>query len=153
MVVSARESFDQVTSRRPDPLNPGSGASLVGTLLRYVHRGTVLQQPELLASGVRRVKHVFRYDLSPLFARLDDAIKQVPVLDQIPRRVRFIDAPRCYRFPVLVRVECGGVSTEEKATLVLHKRGLDRLERLDADRMPSLVDLKETGIEPDHQAG
>lgn len=152
IVVSARESFGQMTSRRPDPLNPESGASLVGTLLRYVHKGTVAPLPALTASGVRRVKHVFRYDFSPLFARLDDAVKQVPVLDQIPRRVRFIDAPRCYRLPVVIRVSCDGVSAEERVTLVLHKQGLDRLERIVSDAAASLPDLNEMGLEPDHRA-
>ncbi|MGH7282968.1 MAG: hypothetical protein ACRELY_15700, partial [Polyangiaceae bacterium] len=41
VIVSARESFDQVTSSRPDPLNPESGAELHGTLLHYFHKGTV----------------------------------------------------------------------------------------------------------------
>ncbi|WP_394848051.1 hypothetical protein LZC95_11370 [Pendulispora brunnea] len=150
VIVSARESFDQVTSRRPDPLNPESGASLVGTLLRYMHKGTVSPQPGLGASGVRRIKHVFRYDFSPLFARLDDAVKQVPVLDRAPRRVRFIDAPRCYKLPVTVRVQCGDVVSTEQVTLVLHKRGLDRLERVYGHAPPGQVDHKETGIEPDH---
>lgn len=146
VIVSARESFDQVTSTRPDPLNPGSGATLTGTVIHYVHKGTVSPQKELSASGVRRIKHVFRYDLSPLFARLDDAVKQVPVLDGVPRRVRFVDAPRCYRLPLKLSVLCAGKTSEEVVTLVLHKRGLDRLER-DSE----LVELKETGIEPDHR--
>ena len=162
VIVSAKESFDQVTSTRPDPLNPESGAALRGTLLRYLHKGTVSPTKVLTEAGVRRIKHVFRYDLSPLFARLDDAVKQVPVLDGAPRRVRFIDAPRCYRLPIKIRVTCEGQSFEEAATLVLHKRGLDRLERDSDDRgerserssqiesAPELVPLKETGIEPDH---
>ncbi len=145
VIVFAKESFEQVTSSRPDPLNPMSGAQLRGTVLHYTHRGTVTPTRALTESGVRRIKHVFRYDLSPLFARLDDAVKPVPVLDVAPRRVRFIDAPRCYRLPVRVRVECAGTETEEQATLVLHKRGLDRLER-DSE----VLELKETGIEPDH---
>ncbi|HEX4355746.1 MAG TPA: hypothetical protein VHZ95_22620, partial [Polyangiales bacterium] len=33
IIVTARESFDSVTSTRPDPLNPESGAELHGTLL------------------------------------------------------------------------------------------------------------------------
>jgi len=77
---------------------------------------------------VRRVKHIFRYDLSPIFARLDDPVKQVPVLDGATRRVTFMGAPRCYRVAVRIKVRCGGADHEEVATLVLHKRGLDRLE-------------------------
>lgn len=146
VIVSARESFDQKTESQPDPLNPQSGARLQSTVIRYVHKGVVSPQPALAREGVRRIKHVFRYDLSPLFARLDDSVKQVPVLDLAPRRVRFVDAPRCYRLPVRLRLVCEGQTTEENVTLVVHKRGLDRLER-----ESELVPLKETGIEPDHE--
>jgi hypothetical protein len=128
VIVSARQSFDQTVKSRPDPLNPASSAAIVSTVVRYIHRGRVMPQPALLASGVRRVKHVFRYDLSPLFARLDDTVKKVPALDAITHRVSFIDAPRRYRVPVRVHVECDGRSHDVHAVLVLHKHGLDRLE-------------------------
>ncbi len=128
VIVSARESFDQSVTTRPDPLNPASRAALASTVVHYSHRGRVTPQPALLASGVRRVKHIFRYDLSPLFARLDDTVKQVPVLDPVTRRVSFIDAPRRYRVPVRLNVQCGTESRVVQAILVLHKGGLDRLE-------------------------
>ena len=133
---------------QPDPLNPESGATVPVTLLSYEHKGNVVPHAALLASGVRRVKHVFRYDLSPMFGRLDDAMKPVPVLDptHASRKVRFIDAPRCYRVPISVRVECGGVVYEEQSTLVLHKRGLERLDR--NEEKPSNPSLAEIGIEP-----
>jgi len=144
VIVSARESFDQGVASLPDPLNPESGATVPVTVLAYEHRGNVVPHAQLLASGVRRVKHVFRYDLSPLFGRLDDAMKPVPVLDDASRKVRFIDAPRCYRVPIKVSVSCGAERFEEEATLVLHKRGLERLDR-DKDSNPSLAEI---GIEP-----
>jgi hypothetical protein len=139
IIVAARESCDQSELARPDPLNPESGATVPATLIHYVHKGTVSPQAQLTAAGVRRIKHVFRYDLSPLFARLDDAVKPVPVLDVATRRVTFTDAPRCYRVPVRVRVKCNsGPFSEEAVTLVLHKRGLDRLERVDHDDIDAL---------------
>lgn len=144
IVVSARESWSQSVANLPDPLNPECGASTPMTVLTYEHRGEIIPNAELVSSGVRRVKHVFRYDLSPLFARLDDAMKPVPVLDDESRRVRFIDAPRCYRLPVTVRVTTDGQEYTERATLVLHKRGLERLER-DKDSNPSLAEI---GLEP-----
>jgi len=144
IVVSARESFNQSVARLPDPLNPECGASTAITVLTYEHRGEVLPNAQLLSSGVRRVKHVFRYDLSPLFARLDDATKPVPVLDDESRRVRFIDAPRCYRMPVTVEIESGNQKYTERATLVMHKRGLERIEK-DKDSNPSLAEI---GLEP-----
>ncbi len=146
VVVTARESFDQGVASLPDPLNPESGATVPVTILSYEHKGTVVPHAQLLASGVRRVKHVFRYDLSPMFARLDDAMKPVPVLDEHTRKVRFVDAPRCYRVPIRVRVECDGHLFEESSTLVLHKRGLERLDL--PEEKPSNPSLAEIGIEP-----
>jgi hypothetical protein len=146
IVVTARESFDQGVANLPDPLNAESGATVPVTILSYEHKGSVLPHPQLVASGVRRVKHVFRYDLSPMFGRLDDAMKPVPVLDDVSRKVRFIDAPRCYRVPIRVRVECDGHTYEEQSTLVLHKRGLERLDR--EEDKPSNPSLAEIGLEP-----
>jgi hypothetical protein len=128
VVVHARESFDQSVVRRPDPLNPLSEGTTTATVVRYTHRGTLHGNGALAASGVKRVKHIFRYDLSPIFARLDDPVKQVPVLDCATRRVTFTAAPRCYRVPVRLVARFGEQSIEERATLVLHKRGLERLE-------------------------
>lgn len=146
VIVTARESFDQSVAQLPDPLNPESGATVPVTVLSYEHKGSVVPNAQLLASGVRRVKHVFRYDLSPMFARMDDAMKPVPVLDDASRRVRFIDAPRCYRVPIRVQFSTNGHVYEECSTLVLHKRGLERLDR-DSDK-GSNPSLAEIGIEP-----
>jgi hypothetical protein len=144
VVVTARESFDQRSTTALDTLNPESGAKHSLAVLHYVHRGTVEPKPQLVAGGVRRVKHVFRYDLSPMFARLDDATKQVPVLDRTTNRVSFVEAPRCYRVPIRVEVTCGGQTQVESTTLVVHKRGLERLER-DCESDPSLAEI---GLEP-----
>ena len=72
--------------------------------LQYRHVGTLESSKTLTDAGITRVKHVFRYDLSPLFARLDDATKPVPVFDAKSRRIRFTHAPRCYRLPVRITV-------------------------------------------------
>jgi uncharacterized membrane protein len=146
VIVAARESCGRSVTSHPDPLNPESGAAVPVTMIRYEHRGRVFPRAALAAQGVRRIKHVFRYDFSPLFARLDDAVKPVPVLDAETRRVRFAQAARCYRVPVVVRVECAGAKRHERATLVLTKRGLDRLERrvdaeLEAEAHEKSLDL------------
>ena len=142
LVVSARESFDQAMVSQPDALNPDCGVSTVQSVLTYEHKGQVFPNAQLLGSGVRRVKHVFRYDLSPLFARLDDATKPVPVLEG--GRVRFVDAPRCYRLPILVEVVSGGIRQIDRGTIVMHKRGLERIEK-EKDSGPT---LPEAGLEP-----
>jgi hypothetical protein len=130
VIVMARESFDQRLHQLPDVLNPESGATVSATLIRYSHKGKVLPQATLAAGGVTGIKHVFRYDFSPLFARLDDAVKKIPVLDKETHRMRFTEAPRCYRFPVRVTVKCDGRKWEEEVVVVLRKGGLDRLERV-----------------------
>ena len=146
VIVAARESCGQSRTSRPDPLNAESGASVPATMVRYSHRGTAFPCEELSRQGVRRIKHVFRYDLSPLFARLDDSVKSVPVLDPETRRVRFAAAPRCYRVPVQVRVRCGGDSQEERVTLVLTKRGLERLERDERDDREAARSLRRRAL-------
>ncbi len=128
VVVFARESFLGEVESRPDPLNPDSGATLPITSLRYRHQGTVEAVPALAAAGISRVKHVFRYDLSPLFGRLDDATKPVPVFDAKAGKLRFAEAPRGYRVPVRLVVRYGDHVAEQSGSLVLHKRGLDRIE-------------------------
>ncbi|HRG95373.1 MAG TPA: hypothetical protein PLR99_03925 [Polyangiaceae bacterium] len=155
VVVAASECFKHREERLPDPLNPESGASVPYRVITYKSRGKVHPNAVLRASGVRRVKHVFRYDLSPLFGRLDDATKSVPVLCADSRKVRFIDAPKAYRLPFEVRVTHddrgdGGLARSgrreqqwvESTVLVVHKRGLDRIERPDDD------DGAAIGIEP-----
>ena len=74
------------------------------------------------------MKHIFRYDLSPLFARLDDTVKKVPVLDAKTRTVCFVDAPAATACPSACRSKCGSESRVVQAVLVLHKGGLDRIE-------------------------
>lgn len=128
VVVFAKESFLHADESRPDPLNPQSSATLRITSLRYRHQGTVEAVPALGSAGISRVKHVFRYDLSPLFARLDDATKPVPVFDGKAGRLRFADAPRGYRVPVRLVVRYGDHVAEQRGSLVLHKRGLERIE-------------------------
>jgi hypothetical protein len=129
VIVRAKESFLREGARRADPLNPTAGATVPVTMLRYRHQGALEASPTLTRAGISRVKHVFRYDLSPLFARLDDATKSVPVFDSKMRRVRFTQAPRCYRVPIRIVVRLGeDVVSDQQGSLVLHKRGLERID-------------------------
>jgi hypothetical protein len=132
IVIFAKESFLREDESRPDPLNPHSSATMPITSLRYRHQGSIEAVEALDAAGISRIKHVFRYDLSPLFGRLDDATKPVPVLDGKSGRMRFADAPRGYRVPVklVVRYQFGQRDhvAEEHGSLIVHKRGLERIE-------------------------
>jgi hypothetical protein len=70
--------------------------------------------------------------MTPLFARLDNAIKEVPILDRQTRRVRFVDAPKEYRFPVRIAFTDEKQSLAERlAWLVISKRGVVRVESRD----------------------
>ena len=126
LLVTAKEWCRQFTSSRPDPLNPQAGASLRVTDVEYLHKGTVRPQPHLWAAGVRRVLHIFRYDLSPLLPRLDDEPKAVPVTDAAGN-VAFVATPRRYEVPIRVTLRAGGEEHEQQATLVLDRGGLRRI--------------------------
>ena len=127
LVVDAREWCRQTTRSQPDPLNPEGGASLRVTQIEYLHRGVVRPHVVLYASGVRRILHIFRYDLSPLLHRLDDEPKPVPVLET-GGEVAFQAAPRRYRIPISVGLMVGGEYHEQHAIVVLDRGGLRRLE-------------------------
>lgn len=127
VVVRAREWCNQTTRTLPDPLSPESGASLAATLVEYVHKGVVARPESLASTGASSIRHVFRYDLSPLFSRLHDEVKRVPVIES-DKRIRFVDAPRRYRVPLLVRLRYDDEQYEARVTLVLDKRGLRRVD-------------------------
>ncbi|HXN81754.1 MAG TPA: hypothetical protein VN883_04705, partial [Myxococcales bacterium] len=86
----------------------------------------VLPQAALAAAGVDRVRHIFRYDFSPLLSRLHDEQEPVPLLED--GAVRFVAAQRRYHVPVCIRLTFGGAVHEERATVVLEKAGLVRLD-------------------------
>jgi hypothetical protein len=127
-LARVRESFYLTHEQRPDPLHPDLGPTRPVVRLRYRMRGAIEGDPRLAWHGHERVKLVFRYDLSPLFTRLDDPIKQVPVLDADGRTMRFAEAARCYRLPVALTLRYGKVVQEQSGVLVTHKLGLERIE-------------------------
>jgi hypothetical protein len=130
VLVQAREWCRQTRFSRPDPLHPEAGASLPVTQVQYLHRGTVRPHPDLWQAGVRRVLHIFRYDLSPLLPRLDDEPKSVPVADE-GGKVAFVAAPRRYQVPVMVGLTVDGGQQKQSATVVLDRAGLRRLDPCD----------------------
>jgi hypothetical protein len=76
---------------------------------------------------VRRVLHIFRYDLSPLLPRLDDEVKPVPVAEG-DGKVAFVAAVRRYHVPILVGLAVDGEHQKQFGTLVLDRAGLRRLD-------------------------
>lgn len=128
IVVQAREWCHETTTSRPDPLNPESGATLRVTLVNHVHRGVIAPQPQLAASGVRHVRQLFRYDLTPLCTRLHDPIKSIPVLDSDSGRAKFVAAPRRYQMPIRVLATTLEDRQELNASLILDKQGIVRIE-------------------------
>jgi hypothetical protein len=126
VLVEAREWCRLTTRSRPDPLNPEAGASLPATKVEYRHEGVVHPHAELWATGVRRVLHLFRYDLSPILPRLDGSAKQVPVAGA-GGEVTFVASPRRYQVPIAIELTFGGERHEERAALVLDRDGLRRL--------------------------
>ena len=125
IVAVARESVQESRARSEGPL-----ISSAVTSVKYVQRAVLRAQPGLRAEGSSRVKLIFRYDLSPLFARMDDPVKKLPILTPGSRRMRFADAPRCYRMQVRLTLKVGGHLETVHQTLVLSKRGLERIEEM-----------------------
>ena len=129
VAIEAREWCNETTCSRPDPVSPESGASRRATLVSHLHRGVVKSSPQLAASGALRIRQIFRYDLSPLFPRLQDPVKRIPVFDPQTSRSHFVDAPRRYQVPVRVVVHCGELSREAFIALVVDKQGIVRTEK------------------------
>jgi hypothetical protein len=73
-------------------------------------------------------KHIFRYDLSGFFSRLDDSIKRVPAYDSSRRAISVMEVPKHYRFPVTLALRAGEVSETLEAVLVVAKSGILRVE-------------------------
>lgn len=128
LIVRAREWCNETTVIRPDPLNPEASASRRVTVVHHLHRGNLLANATVATSAAQRIRHVFRYDLSPLFSRLHDPVKRVPVVDPETRHARFVDAPRRYQLPIEVRVSMHHIEREVRANLVVDKLGIRRLE-------------------------
>jgi hypothetical protein len=127
----ARETIHVRRRVEPDRLNPGLGRttvmhqSHVRELLR--HTGVKL----LHEQGLTGMKHIFRYDLSPLFDKLDDHLKRIPV--DTPEGMRTMSATRVYSIPVRVRLRQLGVEQPfemvERGVVLVRRRGLERFVR------------------------
>jgi hypothetical protein len=129
-VLAAREKFDVETRQAEDPLITNLQATRRVMRVRYLMHAELHHCPVLKKSGIQSVKHIFRWDLTPIFSRLDNAVKAVPVLDPVTRRVRFVDAPKEYRLPVQLTCESQGRTMHAEAYIVVSKRGIERLENL-----------------------
>jgi len=128
VLLETRETFDVEATPfgAADVGAIGQPKRVVKLLFRM--RSTLHAAPALERAHIFSIKHIFRYDLSPIFSRLDNAVKQVPVLDG-HRRVRFADAPREYRFPARIAFcPADGEPIEHLAYLVVSKRGIERIE-------------------------
>lgn len=127
-LVEARETFDVLPSTAEDVLNRDIGRTLRVMRLVFCMKCDVHGSQALEDKTINSIKHVFRYDVTPFLSRLDDAVKPVPVLDA-ERRVRFVQAPKEYRFPVrVVARRPDAPDTAVAGMLVLSKRGIERLE-------------------------
>lgn len=100
--VLARETITVRKYLAPDRFNPELGRTMSVYQLRIRERLRHVGLPQLHAQGLLGLKHVFRYDLSPLLAKLDDTRKHVPVLG--PHGLVLRPGARVYVLPVVVRL-------------------------------------------------
>lgn len=120
-----RESITVEKHSHPDPLNPDLDCKRDVYVLHYSAQGTAKGEPS--QPSWRGIKHIFRYDLSWLFARLDDPLKKVPIVERDGGLV-LGEAARCYRLPVRLKLSSADGITDASAIAVLNKRGLERFE-------------------------
>ncbi len=128
VVLEAREKFDIDEEQAEDPVNTTLQATRRVMRIRYEMRSDLHACAPLAKRGIHSLKHIFRWDLTPIFSRLDNAVKAVPVLDPLTRRVKFVDAPKEYRLPVRLAAVGPSGTVRASAQLVVSKRGLERLE-------------------------
>jgi hypothetical protein len=130
IVCSTRETFDVADGPHATPAGESIGGPRRIMKLHFRMRAELEASPSLAALHIDSVKHIFRYDLSPIFSRLDDAVKPVPVIDGDgeERRVRFCDAPREYRLPARIRFTDGAETRTRDMIVVVTKRGVERVE-------------------------
>ncbi len=123
----ARETIDIRRTVEPDRLNPGLGRTTVVHHLR-VHELLRHSGLQLLHdSGLLGLKHIFRYDLSPLLAKLDDHLKRVPVVSADGVQTRA--ATRVYTIPLSVRLQQVGSdapAAQLRGHLLMRRSGLVR---------------------------
>lgn len=140
-LVSSRDVFTVTYENRRDALNPEIGATRRFAVLHYRKRGVVEQSPatakELERKGLRSIKQIFRFDLSPVFPRLDDPLKRIPVLTRDAQTVRWVDAPRTYHFPVTSRIVTPDGTTTATGEIVALKNGIARLDLEDCTTDPT----------------
>jgi hypothetical protein len=125
-IATLRESLTAKPAERPDALNPDLSRRPV-VIVRYQARGRMRAEASAGLRPMHGVKQIFRYDLSWLFARLDDPLKAVPIVHR-GGSMSLAAAPRCYRLPAVVRLHTASGSHEEAVVAVMHKRGLERCE-------------------------
>lgn len=146
-LARVRESITALAEDRPDPLSPGLSSTRPVMALRYQLKGCVHGDPRLGRHGLDHARLTFRYDLSPLFARLDDSIKRVPILARDGTTLRFAETSRSYRLPVQLTLRYQGRVICERAELVAHKLGLERLERpFGSSRQETIQEKAPSGI-------
>jgi hypothetical protein len=123
LLVVARESISDSAVRRPSASDPSLPAGDT-TVLRFVDKGKVYAR--IGSSG--QVRLAFRYDLSHVLPRLHDAVRGFAT-PEAGSRVRVVDVPREYEFPLRATLHQHGRSDARvSGVLVLNKNGLRRFE-------------------------
>ncbi len=150
--VLARETITMHKYLEPDRFNPELGRTTPVHRLRIRERLRHTGLAQLQAQGLLGLKHVFRYDLSPLLAKLDDHEKHVPVAG--PHGVTLRAGSRVYVLPVVVRLSRQEADGDrellcQRGHLLLRGRQLVRFSPhvgpVDGARATPMVDGREFG--------
>lgn len=124
----ARETIKVDRRTQPDPLNPALGDTQVVHNLQICERLRHTGLPLLHQQGLVGLKHVFRYDMSPLLVKLDDQRKRVLMMDAQTGKLRTRSGTRVYLIPITVQMTLVGTETRivQRGVLRMRRSGLER---------------------------
>jgi hypothetical protein len=127
VVVETRETFNARYVVLPDALNEKLGQTQRALSLVFRMQTRVHAAPGVAKHGMHRLKHVFRYDLSGICARLGDTQRAVPVLEG--DEISLVAAQKEAWVPARLTVRgADGELRELKRDVVLTRSGVARIE-------------------------
>jgi hypothetical protein len=127
VLVETRETFNARFVAVPDALHEGLGRTQRALSLVFKMATRVHAAPGVAKHGMHRLKHVFRYDLSGICARLGDMHRAVPVLDGDD--ISLVAVQKEAWVPVRLTVRgADGEQRELRRDLVLTRSGVARIE-------------------------
>ncbi len=127
----AKETLERVRGTRKDPLNPESGDEFPFVSVRFTQSGKFEKEAVRALSGTT-LQLIFRFDISAMLPWLNDA--KLPLAVVTEKGLEVINARRSYRIPFTSELKSNHQHATLRATLVVNKQGLKRVENAELRR-------------------